>query len=1295
MAFFKKDRPDAGKRKKEVLPGTPNQIPALEIREIMTPKPIGLYGANNAFAWGDYSVAVAQRDTGTDPYYIKKEQPSLEVVGHDGNRIKNAEKIQGFPLQNDIDWEGKVRPRVPGKITRNSWGEVSIKPQDLFFDGLLVGLALGRTHDKSPATDVRWDTLVSSTSKYNIQNQHVAVLEKGRYVVAYDVFGGYMVFDTQDEQGRRLHPKKWKKTSYDGGEAIEPKAIEEYIKIIRAGNVPKILEINDKYTAKIFGDAIQIVRHAAPAGEILFSDKIDNVNGNICVDPNDPSIVYYCSSAHPTNIMKLNISGDSKTWKSKPHPLRAVPTALNSLQMDPSGYFFIYRDDKGIKILEKNGLHIYWRKAGKYDSVHFDKDSRIRAFFDGKFVAMEGNFEEVSAAIDKKKVGHIGGGLKQVGLKPGKKEITDPDLQREINNYRPVKAEQNKEFAAELVNAKKLSDINTIKAAAARLRNKSVKSGLRAEVVAFLYDDIDAAIAKKEQELIEARVSRTVADVRGLIQAGLTTDSLANANDKLKAIDPLRPRVPDSVKHEIQKITDSLQKAAAAFLKRDSTRIEGELKGTVQGVERKLKGFASKAEFDDWQENDFPRLKAKLGMLARQCPDGAADLYNEIIKALQEINQLSENYETQFRQQYAQVRAAVATRTQQAIGVIKHDVGRFFEIMVGKGFTARDDAEKAVAASEAKKQLDAEIAAVKTADPEAAKELERELKVKLSNFYMEVERGSLVTIAGTGQQMAVFGKTKFPVWEHAAKQLKPSEKDLMFMLNEQSMGPGVTPDKAMGDISFRITNSEGKKSFVRLFESRADESDWRLGQESFRGGDMMPSYVSGADFKKFKQCFIDWQRGAKSNIRKQYEEERKALHEHFKKRPKPQDEKPVDETAWKKRYLELLKEYTDFHHDHFIPHMFEAEKILSMPEPEYTNGKGLVPKWQSHWVLDPQTETYLEEMAQELKGQQKLQESLLLLKGHAGTGKDVLVKMFCERTRRPYYAIDCSKWTTEFELSEDIQYEAEDGATKTVKVPSVVLKAITTPGSVLYFNEINAMPDNAQIFLHSLMDEKRSLTLKTSSGKTVKADPSVLIMASMNPGYPGTFDPQQATRSRMVSLEIKYPPLFKHEPTAAVPRPHFNASEALRIARSTASLADFTYEANMTKNEFVKIWDRDINGVKGNGAPALSQEQAFDLRVVQALVQFGAKLRENFMIQFNKEKASRTALPVMLPLTLREMRRCANRLAEMSPAEKAKLDAEKVARDLINRYFLANIDNAEDQRKVWTAMQSWTTEKRT
>jgi len=344
--------------------------------------------------------------------------------------------------------------------------------------------------------------------------------------------------------------------------------------------------------------------------------------------------------------------------------------------------------------------------------------------------------------------------------------------------------------------------------------------------------------------------------------------------------------------------------------------------------------------------------------------------------------------------------------------------------------------------------------------------------------------------------------------------------------------------------------------------------------------------------------------------------------------------------------------------------------------------------------MDPQTEDDLSDMAEALKMQLDLQEGLVNLKGHAGTGKDVRIKMFSALTNRPYFGIDGTKWTTEFELSEDVMLESKDGASQTIKIPSAVLNGITTPGAIVYFNEFNAMPEQAQIFLHALMDEKRSLTLKTSSGKTIKALPSVLLVGSMNPGYPGTFDPQFATRSRMVSIDIGYPPMTrKAEDGDTNPNPPYDSSEALRIARGVDSLADLTYEASIERNEFVQMWDKYINGID-NGAQDPIGAQKFDIDTSLALVQFANKLRESFIKIFEKSREARKALPVSQPITGRELRRCAYKLSKMTPEEKATADPEAVARELLDQFFLTHIDKKEEQNKIRTAMNTWTSKKR-
>ena len=494
--------------------------------------------------------------------------------------------------------------------------------------------------------------------------------------------------------------------------------------------------------------------------------------------------------------------------------------------------------------------------------------------------------------------------------------------------------------------------------------------------------------------------------------------------------------------------------------------------------------------------------------------------------------------------------------------------------------------------------------------------------------------------------------------------------DVTFEEDSKTHGPGVKAGDILGDISVSIRTSTGKVEKVSLYEGWENENEWRLGLLTYRGESIPPSYVTAKEYKDFKKEYADWSQGEKSNLRKELQEKRKALAEIYSRRQKIKERTLEVDNAWQEEYKQKLQEFGTFAAEHHIPLLRRVDQIQGEPEVEYTNGKGFVPQWQSHWVMDPQTETGLAEMAKALKMQLDLQEGLLNLKGHAGTGKDVRIKMFSALTNRPYFGIDGTKWTTEFELSEDVMLESKDGASQTVKVPSAVLNGITTPGAIVYFNEFNAMPEQAQIFLHALLDEKRSVTLKTSSGKTIRALPSVLLVGSMNPNYPGTFNPQFATRSRMVSLEIGYPPLTR-QPDAGDRNPNlpYDASEALRMARGIDSLADLTYEASIERNEYVKMWDKYINGID-NGSPEPTGTQKFDIDASLALVQFANNLRENFIKIFEKSREARDALPVTQPITGRELRRCAYALSKMTPEEKATANPEKIARDLLDKYCL-------------------------
>lgn len=692
---------------------------------------------------------------------------------------------------------------------------------------------------------------------------------------------------------------------------------------------------------------------------------------------------------------------------------------------------------------------------------------------------------------------------------------------------------------------------------------------------------------------------------------------------------------------------------------------------------------------------DYPMLKEKLAILASDCPVEAYEIHQKIIKTRREMEQLVQSYEDKFRREYAQIREKAADAVAETVTVISSDISGLMSRMTDRQFSSVEEARIYISSNESRALIEREIEALAQKNPERATELSRALKVSIANLYSEINRAARIKVAETGQRMESFGpngEIQFPIWEQKTKTPEAVHKrqvSLIFIPDEKSKGPGVTLDKIYGDVGIMYIDAKGKLQKVRLFEGDMYEDLWRYGQLTKSKRGIPHTYMAQGEFVKLKQEFDQWEKPI-SPLRAEFDRRKAALAAHIQTRPKDQ---PVS-LEWQAEMAKLSSSYNQFIAEHSTTLMLLSRfnKIKNTPETQSANGKGYVPQMENHWVVDEDTEETLAKMAKHFHEQLDLKEGLLMLKGHAGTGKDVLVKIFCARTRRMYFGFDCSKWTTDEDMTQVILLDASEGATKTIKIPSAVLNAIQTPGSILYFNEFNAMPEDTQIFLHSLLDEKRSITLKTESGKVIKSDPSVLIAASMNPGYKGTSDLQIATRSRMVEMEIGYPPLLeKNKPGDNNPNSPYSPSEALRIARGVTSLVDLTLD----KDEFVRVWDHEINRLD-TGSPTLNTTQDYDLKVVLALVQFSNRLREFFIKIYEKTPGFQSLIPVTLPITGREMRRAAYALSQIpdSIKELQTVNPEAMARSLIDTYFLCHFDKAADRDKIRVAMQQWPSEKR-
>ena len=81
--------------------------------------------------------------------------------------------------------------------------------------------------------------------------------------------------------------------------------------------------------------------------------------------------------------------------------------------------------------------------------------------------------------------------------------------------------------------------------------------------------------------------------------------------------------------------------------------------------------------------------------------------------------------------------------------------------------------------------------------------------------------------------------------------------------------------------------------------------------------------------------------------------------DHLRERDRSQ---PLDPSLVKE-YKEMYQAMGEFMAEHHIVLLKRIEKIQQQPDIEKTNGKGEVPQWKSFWVVDPQTEHYLERIA--------------------------------------------------------------------------------------------------------------------------------------------------------------------------------------------------------------------------------------------------------------------------------------------------------------------------------------------
>ena len=862
-----------------------------------------------------------------------------------------------------------------------------------------------------------------------------------------------------------------------------------------------------------------------------------------------------------------------------------------------------------------------------------------------------------------------------------------------------ISAEIAAEFSDDIASATTLDEISKLKAEVQTRRAEDLAEMRDSQVIDSIFKPIIDSINTKETEILSTQIDGEMTSVRSLI-GRIDNMSLADLADAKQRVDRVRATVMGSsldaaTKAEITQISDIFADRASEVLGQDEDRLLIQLDTILQNAIKELDGIQKLSAFDVWQSTDYPAFLDALAAQMRIIPASHKQVIEKIRKMEDTLRDRKKIASEKFKEKYEEIRQSAANRIDVVIQLATDRITEFlegFETEVHKkSFPTPEAAKQWVERSPLYTSVLTIIDDLAAQDPEKAGELKQDLKVKIAQLSYEVKRSKDLKVDNaTGRQMAMFGQVAFPIWEHKVVveggHRQNVKIELTYKVDDSSKGPGVKPEDYMCEVFYRVTDENGKVHETPLHSD--DQLKYGRYDERFNDYAYFASNIRLGDARKMISSVKAIESKRANDVTKKYEEFQVNMKDLNKKISELKAQNNGDWSELIEERETITKAYISFLNESGIYGWYALKAFKRSykngENVESKDGQGRIPDWKSYWLEDLATQKSLGQFAEMSKMQLELKEGMISLEGHAGTGKDVLIQMFANKAKRPLYSFDCTKWTTEFDLSQDVSLASEEGASFTVKEDSIIVKALETPGAILYFNEFNAMPEQAQIFLHSLFDAKRQVTLKTSSGRIVKADPTVIICSSMNPGYPGTNHPQFATRSRMIPLKLAFPEFEKADHT-------YDSSEALRVARSVKSLQELTYNPDMDENEFAKLWDNYINKGVSNGN--MTSERKFDLEVIFALITFANQLREGFINKISK-KGGRKTFTISQPFTLREMRRCAYILSHMDPSEKQNPDnAEKVAKDLVRKFYSQYIFDEKEAEELETNLSQWTVQK--
>lgn len=312
-----------------------------------------------------------------------------------------------------------------------------------------------------------------------------------------------------------------------------------------------------------------------------------------------------------------------------------------------------------------------------------------------------------------------------------------------------------------------------------------------------------------------------------------------------------------------------------------------------------------------------------------------------------------------------------------------------------------------------------------------------------------------------------------------------------------------------------------------------------------------------------------------------------------------------------------------------------------------------VPQLNPSWVTTDATLDNLDRIAKVFRRQRERQRGILVLEGEAGTGKNVLLDVFAHHTKYEREMFACNFQTEKDDLTYAFRFDPVRG---TYEVDSRLVERLQTPYSMIIFDEINTLPPGVLKMLNGLFDQRRTLFLH--DGREIKADPTVLLAAAMNPrNYIGTKELSKEVVSRARFMTITYPPFKSGE--------IYLPDEALMLSSEVPELE------GLSIREFSSAWNAIVNGTKAqHSLDEAAVKQIKNLHLVVKVANSCRDAYRNYQTQVSLD-------PVEFVFCLRTTCDIA-----------AELTADGNVRAAIEEIVLPKIPDFEEQQRIKLLVQN-------